>query len=113
MAHIICIIPEQFTVKAHPALFEGNGPGRGRGEPKKVELLFQFTIHIHIQNVQTNCEGSHSVRFLIFKIAGKKNTNAGSTRRREGFTMLMYTRSRRSSERIYAWVPLIFSLSCT
>ena len=64
-------IPEQFTVTAHPALFEGMGV-----EPKKVTLLFQnfqFTIHIHItfnyiqyiQNAQTNCEGSHTVRLLL------------------------------------------------
>ena len=52
-------IPEQFTAKAHPALFEV--------EPKKkVALLFQFTIHIHIPSAQTNCEGSHSVRLLLF-----------------------------------------------
>ena len=25
------VIPEQFAVKAHPALFEGEGVGRGRG----------------------------------------------------------------------------------
>ena len=58
-----CFIPEQFTVKAHPDLFEGR-----EGEPKKVALLFQFTIHIHIQNAQTNCEGSHSVRSLVRQI---------------------------------------------
>ena len=58
---IIYHIPEQFTVKAHPALFEREGEGR----PKKVALLFQFTIHIHIQNAQTNCEGLHSVRLSL------------------------------------------------
>ena len=37
------IISEQFTVKARPALFEGEGV-------KKVALLFQSTFDIHIQN---------------------------------------------------------------
>ena len=33
-----------------------------------AHTLFEdlFTIHIHIQNAQTNCEGLHSVR--LFKI---------------------------------------------
>ena len=49
---MIGIIPEQFPVKAHPALFEG--------KPKKVALLWysQFTIHIHIQNAQIYCYSS-------------------------------------------------------
>ena len=34
-------IPEQFTVKAHLALFEGSGRG---GEPKNEALLFQSTV---------------------------------------------------------------------
>ena len=34
-------------------------------EPKKVALLFQFTIHIYIQNVQTNCEGTRSVYYSV------------------------------------------------
>ena len=66
-------LPEQFTVKAHPALFEG----RGRGEPKNEALLFQSRVDIHFQNVHktlfqsTVCihfqktqktDGSHSVR---------------------------------------------------
>ena len=42
-------IPEQFTVKAHPALFEGEGGGGG-GEPKNEALLFQSTVDIHFQN---------------------------------------------------------------
>ena len=38
-------IAEQFTVKAHPALFEGEGRG------KKVRNTFiPVYIHIHIQN---------------------------------------------------------------
>ena len=56
-----------YTVKAHLALFEG--------EPKKVSLLFQFTIHIHIQNAQTNCEGSHSVRLYVIQIEKKFKKN--------------------------------------
>ena len=44
-------IPEQFTVKVHPALFDGEGKGRGgRGEPKNEALLFQSTVDIHFQN---------------------------------------------------------------
>ena len=39
------IIPEQFTVKAHPALFEGEG-----GEPELRHYIFQSTTDIHIQN---------------------------------------------------------------
>ena len=38
------IIPEQFTVKAHPALFEG----RGRGGAKNEGLLFQSSERAHI-----------------------------------------------------------------
>ena len=41
-------IPEQFTVKAHLALFEGEG------SQEKVAVLFQSTIHRHIQNAQNN-----------------------------------------------------------
>ena len=33
-------------MKAHPALFEGEG----RGEPKNEALLFQSTVDIHFQN---------------------------------------------------------------
>ena len=44
--------------QAHPALFD-----KGKGA-KKVVLLFKFAIHIHIQNVQTNCKGTHSVRLF-------------------------------------------------
>ena len=39
------LIPEQFTVKAHPALFDG------RGGAKNEEPLFQSTIDIHILNI--------------------------------------------------------------
>ena len=42
------LIPEQFTVKAHPALFEGEGRG------KKVRNTFiPVYIDIHIQNPKT------------------------------------------------------------
>ena len=60
-------------MKAHPALFEGEG----RGEPKNEALLFQSTVDIHFrnahktlfqstvdihfQNAHKNCEGSRSV----------------------------------------------------
>ena len=44
---IINYIPEQFTVKAHPALFEGRG-GRG-GWGRKSEEHF-IPVYIHIQN---------------------------------------------------------------
>ena len=68
-------IPEQFTVKVHPALFEGEG----RGEPKNEALLFQSTVDIHFTNVHKtlfqstvekraqntkNCEGSHSMHLF-------------------------------------------------
>ena len=43
---MVDIIPEKFTVKAHPALFEGEG----RGEPKNKALLFQSTVNLHFQN---------------------------------------------------------------
>ena len=43
--HLNCI-PEQFTVKAHPALFEGVGEGWAKNEA----LLFQSTVNIHFQN---------------------------------------------------------------
>ena len=47
---IIIIIPEQFTVKAHPALFEGEG-----GEPKlRHYIIFQSTTDIHIQKRAQN-----------------------------------------------------------
>ena len=67
-------IPEQFTVKAHPGLFKGEGRGR-RGWTKKwgtvdkhfqnVHKTFQSIVDIHFRNVhktQKNCEGLHSVR---------------------------------------------------
>ena len=37
------LIPEQFTVKAHPALFKEEGD-------KNEALLFQSTVDIHFQN---------------------------------------------------------------
>ena len=41
-------IPEQFTVKAHPALFEGEEEGGGgRGEAKKSEEHFYSSLHSH------------------------------------------------------------------
>ena len=74
---IIVHIPDQFTVKAHPALFEGEGR-RMRGEPENEALLFQSTDNISVYTLvytlyytsiytfktrteQKNCEGSDSV----------------------------------------------------
>ena len=46
---IIYFIPEQFTVKAHPALFEGEGEGEGQTKVRNNTFI-QVYIHIHIQN---------------------------------------------------------------
>ena len=48
------IIPEQFTVKAHPALFEGR-----EGRLLQCALLLP------------NCESSHSVRLLLILLSLK------------------------------------------
>ena len=40
-----CLVPEQFIVKAQPALFEGEGGAKNGGT-----LLLQSTVDIHIQN---------------------------------------------------------------
>ena len=40
------VIPEQFTIKAHPALFEGEG------WTKNKALLFQSTVDIHVMHFQ-------------------------------------------------------------
>ena len=83
MLILILFIPEQFTVKAQPALFEGR---RGEGEPKNETLLFQSTVDIHFQNAHKtffqsiqltytfktctkhtqNCDDSHYVRLFIY-----------------------------------------------
>ena len=57
MINILKFIPEQYIVKAHPALFEREG--EGGGEPKNEALLFQSTVDIHIQTrtKHKNCEG--------------------------------------------------------
>ena len=60
----IYVIPEQFTVKAHPALFDG--------EPKKVALIFQFTIHIHIQNYYSRLQFTYT--FKTYKQTAKAHT---------------------------------------
>ena len=41
-------IPEQFTVKAYPALFEEEGGGRGRG--KNIEEHFSELTHEYWAN---------------------------------------------------------------
>ena len=53
-------IPEQFTVKAQPALFKG----RGRGRIQKIRHynIFQSTIDIHIQNQTLKSNISKTVR---------------------------------------------------
>ena len=43
------LISEQFSSKAHPALFEGRGGG---SEPKNEALLFQSRVDIHFKNAQ-------------------------------------------------------------
>ena len=45
------LIPEQFTVKAHPALFEGEGGGGGAKKVRKKSegTFIPVYIHIHIQ----------------------------------------------------------------
>ena len=48
-------------MKAHPALFEGEGGGGGA--KKSEEQHFYSSLHLHSHS---NCEGSHSVR--LFKI---------------------------------------------
>ena len=52
----LSLIPEQFTVKAHPALLEGTGEGEGEGGggAKKGGTIIPVYIHIHIQNHKTN-----------------------------------------------------------
>ena len=54
-------IPEQFTVKAHPALFEGEGMGRGKKSEEKSEGHFYSSLH------------SHSHSNLNFKVEYLKN----------------------------------------
>ena len=48
-------------MKAHPALFDGEGEGSQKIHIhiQNALLLFQFTIHMHIQNAQTNHRRSH------------------------------------------------------
>ena len=50
--------PEQFTVKAHPALFEGE-----EGEPKNEALLFQSTVEIHFQNAHKTFQSTVYIHF--------------------------------------------------
>ena len=57
------LIPEQFTVKAHPALFEGEGGG---GSKKNTTRFFNtfipVYIQIHIQNETSKSNISKTVR---------------------------------------------------
>ena len=56
------MIPEQFTVKAHPAIFEGEG------EPKIEALLFQSTVDIHFQNAHKTHKKLRRVALCAFII---------------------------------------------
>ena len=56
------LIPEQFTVKAHLALFEG-----GRGEPKSEALLLQSTVDIHFQNVHKTQKTAKASTLCVYK----------------------------------------------
>ena len=62
-------------MKAHPVLFDGEGEGSQEGgtiipvynshtHSKRSTIIPVYNSHTHIQNVQTNCEGSHSVRLF-------------------------------------------------
>ena len=57
----ISFSPEQFTVKAHPALFEGEGRGR-RGSQILRHYIFLSTIDINIQNQTLESNISRTVR---------------------------------------------------
>ena len=75
------IIPEQFTVKANPGLFKGEGQKKLRNTFQRhppEEFLSEdsaggfalriFRLHSSLplcSLLLTNCEGSHSVRLLI------------------------------------------------
>ena len=48
IVYFILFIPEQFTVKAHPASFERGGVSQKWA--KNEALLFQSTVDIHFQN---------------------------------------------------------------
>ena len=57
----VYVIPEQFTVKAHPALFEEEGEG---SEPKNEALLFQSTVDKHFQNAhKTSFQSTVDITF--------------------------------------------------
>ena len=53
-------IPEQFTVKDNPALFEGEGEEGGGA--KKVRNNTLFPVYIHIQNQTLKSNISKTVR---------------------------------------------------
>ena len=50
---IITFIPEEFTVEAHPALFEGEEEG---GQPNNKALLFQSTVDTHTLETRKNTQ---------------------------------------------------------
>ena len=82
--HYIYIIPEQSTVKAHAALFEGEG------WTKNEALLFQSTVDIHFQNAhKTVLQFYTTVEYTLLKRA--QNTKKG-----EGYsTLCVYSISQR------------------
>ena len=57
------IIPEQFTVKAHPALLEGEGGEGGKGGEGSQKGGTVIPVYIHIQNytkqTKTHCENTY------------------------------------------------------
>ena len=64
-------------MKAHPALFEGEGvegwsrgviPLKGikGGDPKNETLLFQSTVDIHFQNAHKHTQETVKARILCF-----------------------------------------------
>ena len=57
LKQIKIFIPVQFTVKAHPALFEGEGRGRGGGggAKKSEEQHFYSSLHSHSKSHKTGC----------------------------------------------------------
>ena len=66
-------IPEQFTVKAHPALFEEEGGGEGEGQQKVRNTFIPVYIHIHIQTAKARTLCVYMTIFALFHL---KSINA-------------------------------------
>ena len=80
-------IPEQFTVKANPALFEGEGEGEGEGEEQKkvsTNTFIPVYIHIHIytkacfQNLG-GCRSLHIVYIHLIIFNGRRGKKVRNT----------------------------------